>query len=93
MYKDLDPLLHAPLRLAVVSHLMSHHQASFKELKALTEDTAGNLSIQIKKLEEAKYLTVHKSFLDNYPHTQVVLTKTGIQAFENYVKTLKKLLE
>jgi DNA-binding transcriptional ArsR family regulator len=53
MYKNLDPLLHAPLRLAIVSHLMAHPQVSFTTLKKYTEASSGNLSVQLKKLEEA----------------------------------------
>jgi DNA-binding transcriptional ArsR family regulator len=53
MYKNLDPLLHAPLRLAIVSHLMAHPQVSFTALKKYTEASSGNLSVQLKKLEEA----------------------------------------
>jgi DNA-binding MarR family transcriptional regulator len=92
MYKNLDPLLHTPLRLAIVSHLMTHPQVSFTELKKYTEASSGNLSVQLKKLEEAQYLRIQKSFLDNYPHTQVSLTNQGIKAFENYIKNLKKYL-
>ena len=92
MYKNLDPLLHAPLRLAIVSHLMTHPQVSFTALKKHTEASSGNLSVQLKKLEEVQYLRIQKSFLDNYPHTQVSLTNQGVKAFENYVKNLKKYL-
>ena len=92
MYKNLDPLLHAPLRLAIVSHLMVHPQENFTTLKKYTEASSGNLSVQLKKLEEAQYLNIKKSFLNNYPHTQVSLTKQGVKAFENYVKNLKKYL-
>ena len=92
MYKNLDPILHAPLRLAIVSHLMAHSKGSFKELKENTKATSGNISVQLKKLEEAGYLRIEKSFLDNYPLTQVALTKKGIKAFENYVEALKKYI-
>jgi DNA-binding HxlR family transcriptional regulator len=92
MYKNLDPLLHAPLRLAIVSFLMTNTQVSFTALKKHTEASSGNLSVQLKKLEEAQYLHIKKSFLDNYPHTQVSLTPQGIKAFENYVFNLKKIL-
>ena len=51
MYKNLDPLLHAPLRLAIVSHLMVHPQENFTTLKKYTEASSGNLSVQLKKLE------------------------------------------
>ena len=92
MYKNLDPMLHAPLRLAIISHLMTNTQISFKELKKHTEATSWNLSIQLKKLEEIQYVRIQKSFLNNYPHTQISLTDKGIQAFETYVKTLKTYL-
>lgn len=71
---------------------MTNPQVSFKALKKHTEATSGNLSVQLKKLEEAAYLSIQKSFLDNYPHTQVSLTKKGIDAFETYVKNLKTYL-
>ncbi|MDO7569639.1 MAG: transcriptional regulator [Flavobacteriaceae bacterium] len=92
MYKNLDPILHTPLRLAIVSYLMAHSKGSFKELKENTKATSGNISVQLKKLEEAGYLRIEKSFLDNYPLTQVALTKKGIKAFENYVEALKKYI-
>ncbi|MGI9540886.1 MAG: transcriptional regulator [Flavobacteriaceae bacterium] len=52
----------------------------------------GNISVQLKKLEEADYLRIEKKFLDNYPLTQVSLTKKGIKAFEAYVEALKKYI-
>ena len=66
MYKNLDPLLHAPLRLAIVSYLMTHSKVSFKVLKEITEASSGNLSVQFKKLEEANYLRMEKSFFENF---------------------------
>ena len=93
MYKELDPLLHAQLRLTIVSHLISNGESSFKDLKTITQASSGNLSVQLKKLEAAEYLSIQKSFLDNYPHTEVKLTKKGITAFENYVKALKTYLK
>ena len=92
MYKNLDPLLHAPLRLAIVSHLMTHTIASFKELKQNTSASMGNISVQLKKLEETDYFRIEKSFLDNYPLTQASLTKKGIKAFKAYVEALKKCI-
>jgi DNA-binding MarR family transcriptional regulator len=71
---------------------MAHSKGSFKELKENTKATSGNISVQLKKLEEAGYLRIEKSFLDNYPLTQVALTKKGIKAFENYVEALKKYI-
>ena len=92
MYKNLDPLLHVPLRLAIVSHLMTNTKASFIELKQNTSASVGNIRVQLKKLEEAYYLRIEKSFLDNYPLTQVSLTKKGIKEFGAYVEALKKYI-
>ena len=91
MYKNLDPILHAPLRLAIVSYLMAHSKGSFKELKENTKATSGNISVQLKKLEEAGYLRIEKSFLDNYPLTQVALTKKGIKAFEKLCRSPEEI--
>ncbi len=89
MFKKLDPLLHNELRLAVVAYLMAKQNVSFKELKEVTNATAGNLSIQLKKLEQANYLTIHKSFKDNYPLTQLNISKEGQHAFKIYFDALK----
>ncbi|MDP5169367.1 MAG: transcriptional regulator [Bacteroidia bacterium] len=92
MYKDLDPLLHSQLRLTIVSHLVKQPSSDFKELKELTNANSGNVSIQLNKLEQAGYITLTKSFKDNYPHTSVELTPAGLAAFEAYVDALKGYL-
>ncbi|MFC2185669.1 winged helix-turn-helix domain-containing protein [Fulvivirgaceae bacterium LMO-SS25] len=92
MFKDLDPLLHSQLRLAIISYLVKNGESDFNELKEITNSTSGNISIQIKKLQEANYIEVKKGFLNNYQHTAIKITKTGISAFENYVKALKAYL-
>ncbi len=92
MFKDLDPLLHSQLRLAVVSLLVSVKKAEFTYLKEKTNATAGNLSVQLQKLKDADYIEIEKSFKDNYPQTLCKITKTGIKAFEEYVKNLKQYI-
>lgn len=92
MFKDLDPILHSQLRLSIVSILMSVEEASFNFIKEETQATSGNLSIQIKKLQEAGYVEVRKSFKNNYPNTSLSITKQGMDAFENYVDNLKKYI-
>lgn len=92
MFKDLDPLLHSQLRLAIISYLVKNEESDFNELKEITNSTSGNISIQIKKLQEADYIEVKKGFLNNYQHTAIKITKTGISAFEKYVKALKEYL-
>ena len=88
----MDPLLNSELRLAVVSILMQLRSADFNHLKKETGATAGNLSVQIKKLEEASYIKVKKSFVDNYPRTTCQITPKGRKAFEEYVNEMKKYL-
>jgi len=90
--KQLDPLLHSQLRLAIVSLLVKHDTLDFSFLKEKTEATAGNLSVQIKKLEEAGYITVMKRFKNNYPQTSCQLTDKGLNAFEAYVKAINGYL-
>lgn len=89
MLPELDPLLHQQLRLKVMSLLMSVESAEFNFLLKETEATRGNLSVQIKKLEKAGYLTVNKSFRDNYPLTTCATTAKGRKAFEQYVDALE----
>ncbi len=91
-FKELDPILHSQLRLAVVSLLISVKEAEFTFIKEKTTATAGNLSVQLNKLKEAGYIDVTKQFKDNYPLTLCKITKKGIDAFETYVKALQSYM-
>lgn len=93
MFKDLNPILHSQLRLAVVSILISVREAEFTYLREKTNATAGNLSVQINKLKEAGYIDVAKQFKDNYPQTICKITPQGVLAFEEYVKDLQTYLD
>jgi DNA-binding transcriptional ArsR family regulator len=92
VFKDLDPILHSQLRLAVMSLLISVKEAEFTFIKEKTNSTAGNLSVQIQKLKDAGYIDVIKQFKDNYPQTICKITNAGIKAFEDYVENLKTYL-
>ena len=92
MYKDLDPLLHSQLRLAIISMLVTSEKIEFTHIKEETKASAGNISIQIKKLSEAGYINVEKTFRNNYPKTMLSITDKGVKAFESYVKDLKKYI-
>ena len=92
MFKELNPILHSQLRLAVMSLLISVKEAEFTFLREKTNSTAGNLSVQIQKLKEAGYLDVVKQFKENYPQTICKITREGIRAFEEYVKNLQSYL-
>ncbi len=92
MFKELDPILHSQLRLAVMSLLISVKEAEFTFIREKTNSTAGNLSVQVQKLKEVGYIEVGKQFKDNYPLTTCKITRKGIGAFENYVKALQEYL-
>jgi DNA-binding MarR family transcriptional regulator len=83
MFKDLNPILHSQLRLAIVSILISVKEAEFTYLREKTNATAGNLSVQINKLKEAGYIDIAKQFKDNYPQTICRITPQGVGAFED----------
>jgi DNA-binding MarR family transcriptional regulator len=72
--------------------LLSAEWLDFKFLQKETESTAGNLSIQIRKLEEAGYISIEKRFKDNYPQTRCKLTEKGREAFAEYVSNLQEYL-
>lgn len=92
-FKELDPILHSQLRLAVMSLLISVQEAEFTFLKEKTNATSGNLSVQISKLKEAGYIEITKQFNNNYPQTICKITPKGILAFENYVKALQSYMK
>ena len=92
MFKDLDPLLHSQLRLAIVSLLIGVKEAEFTYIREKTNATAGNLSVQINKLKDAGYVSVEKSFKDNFPLTTCRITPQGVKAFEAYIQNLKSYL-
>lgn len=91
-YDNLDAILNQQVRLAVVSILINVHKADFNFLKEQTQTTQGNLSHQLKKLKEAKYIKVEKTFENNYPKTFCNITDKGKEAFEVYVDQMKQYL-
>ena len=90
--KDLDPILHSQLRLAVMSILMNVDEADFVYLKQRTDSTSGNLSIQIDKLAAVGYIAVAKGFNGRKPRTTCRVTDSGRRAFALYVESLREYL-
>jgi DNA-binding transcriptional ArsR family regulator len=88
MYKDLDPVLHSQVRLAIMSLLISVKSAEFSFLLENIDTTKGNLSFQLTKLKEAEYIDIKKSFKGNYPLTTCEITEKGINAYETYVNAI-----
>lgn len=92
MFKELNPLLHSELRLAIMSILLSVESADFVYLKEQTNATAGNLSVQIDKLQKAGYIKIEKGFKGKIPRTTCAITPEGISAFEEYVEAIKSYI-
>lgn len=93
MFKELNPILHSQLRLAIMSILLTVEEAEFVYLKEKTQSTAGNLSVQLDKLSEAGYIEVEKkSFVGKRPRTVCRIIAGGRKAMEEYVETLKEYL-
>lgn len=93
MFKELDPLLHSELRLAVMSLLLSVESADFSFIRETTGATGGNLSVQIEKLRTAGYIEVEKGYRGKIPQTTCRISKRGVEAFERYVKALKSYID
>ncbi len=89
----LDDVIHGRVRLGIVAYLASAEVADFTELKDLLEVTQGNLSVHLRKLEEAGYVAIDKSFVGRKPLTRVRLTDAGRAAFSNYLKAMGQLVE
>ncbi|HWU79084.1 MAG TPA: transcriptional regulator [Caulobacter sp.] len=89
----LDDVIHGRVRLGIVAYLASAEVADFTELKALLEVTQGNLSVHLRKLEEAGYVAIDKSFVGRKPLTRVRLTEAGRVAFGDYLKAMGRLVE
>lgn len=90
--KELNPLLHSQLRLAVMSILMNVEEADFVYLREKTESTAGNLSVQLDKLSAAGYISVEKEFAGKKTRTVCRVTDAGRRAFEEYVAAIRQYL-
>ena len=89
MFRELNPLLHSELRLAVMSVLIGVESADFTFLRQQTGATAGNLSVQLDKLARAGYIDVEKTFRGKMPCTICRITDAGRDAFAEYVEVLQ----
>ena len=88
----IDEIIHGRLRLGVMAYLANAEVADFNELKTLLEVTQGNLSIQLRKLEEAGYVGIEKGFLGRKPRTRIRITPAGRKAFAAYLDALGQLI-
>ena len=88
----IDEVIHGRMRLGIMVYLSDVDVADFTELKTVLEATQGNLSVHLKKLEEAGYVTIAKSFVNNKPLTRVSITREGRRAFAAYLDAIGALI-
>lgn len=89
----LNDVIHGKLRLGIMAYLTAVESASFSELKSKTGTSDGNLSVHLRKLENAGYVMIEKQFVDRKPQTRASLTDSGRQAWKTYLEQLKTLLD
>jgi DNA-binding MarR family transcriptional regulator len=89
---NIDDVIHGRLRLGIMAYLADAEVADFQELKTLLQATQGNLSIHLRKLEDAGYIKIEKSFFARKPLTRARITAAGRKAFANYLAAIAKLV-
>ena len=89
---DIDPLIHAPTWLKIMAYLSIVESADFTFLMRQTGLTRGNLSVNLRKLEEAGYVNITKEFVDRIPRTLIRLTNEGRQAIQTYRENMQNVL-
>ena len=90
----LNKIIHERARLLILTYLTSNEkkEISFNELQEKLEFTSGNLSIQLKKLNEAQYVKINKTFKDNKPYTTVLITPRGAKALTRYIEEMEGII-
>jgi DNA-binding MarR family transcriptional regulator len=92
-YQKIDDVIHSRIRTAIMAVLVSVEEAEFTFLKEKVNATDGNLSVHLKKLEEAGYITVNKKFIDRKPVSRYKITQKGHRAFEDYIEKLESIIK
>lgn len=90
---SLDDVIHGRVRLGIMAHLVHAEAADFNDLKAVLNATQGNLSVHLRKLEDAGYIAIDKGYLGRKPRTQVRLTRKGRKAFGAYLDAIERLVD
>ena len=88
-----DRLIHEPARFSILAHLYVVEEADFLFLSHRIGLTRGNLSAHMRKLEQGGFIEVRKEFMDRRPHTVLVITGKGQEAFKNYISDIKNALQ
>lgn len=89
----IDEVIHGRVRLGIMAFLASADTADFNTLKAKLQATDGNLSAHLRKLEDAGYVTVDKSFVDRKPLTRITISRPGRAAFTAYLDAISRLVD
>ena len=89
---QLDPLIHAPTRLAILSVLIAVEEANFSYLKEAINTSDGNLSTHLSKLESGKLITIKKTFKGKIPQTLCRITEKGKKALSDYLSQMEKIV-
>jgi DNA-binding HxlR family transcriptional regulator len=91
-YQQIDDVIHSRIRLAIMAALIATEEIEFTALRSLTKATDGNLSANLKKLEETGYVLVKKEFINRKPVSSYSLTIEGKNAFSAYIENLERLI-
>lgn len=91
-YNEIDDIIHARIRLAIMTILLARGKTDFATLKKQTKTSDGNLSTHLRKLEDAGYIVVEKSFVDRKPFTIYWVSNDGKKAYAKYIATIERLV-
>ncbi len=93
---ELNETIHQPVRLRIMAALVAlepGNELDFSYLRDLLQVTDGNLGAHLRKLEDAGYIAVNKTFVDRRPRTFVGATAAGRKVFQEHVAALKSILK
>lgn len=92
---ELDKIIHERARLLILTHLASNEdtEISFNDIQNKLQFSSGNLSVQLRKLTEANYVKIHKTYKDNKPYTTVMITSQGATALKAYLEEMEQIIK
>jgi len=92
---DLDKIIHERARLLILTHLASNEdtEISFNDIQNKLDFSSGNLSVQLRKLADANYVKIHKTYKNNKPYTTVMITTSGAAALRAYLEEMEQIIK
>jgi DNA-binding MarR family transcriptional regulator len=91
-YREIDDVIHGRARLAIMAYLSGAGTTDFAQLKAKTGGSDGNLSVNLRKLEDAGYVDIEKRFVDRRPQTLCRLSERGREAWIAYLGRIEAMI-